>query len=159
MTITSTTSSQYPQITEALLSAYIDGAVTPAESQLVEEAVANDPNIAWQLETLQYTVGLLGRALSNIELPASFSVAAITGKAGDNRGTGAIAANPIVTEHIVKRDTAIIGKKPHTMKTKPLRRKSLIQTSSEGGKSVAYWPRRYGIRFNKYLLRRLTCTN
>ena len=63
--------SQYSHVTDDLLSAYLDDAVTASERTLVETAVANDPDIAWRLMTLRYTVDLLGK-LPEIPLPRSF---------------------------------------------------------------------------------------
>jgi len=65
--------SQYSYVTDELLSAYLDDAVTASERTLVEAAVANDPDIAWRLMTLQYTVDLLGK-LPDIALPRSFTL-------------------------------------------------------------------------------------
>jgi hypothetical protein len=67
------TMSQYSHVTDDLLSAYLDDAVTASERTLVEAAVANDPDIAWRLMTLQYTVDLLGK-LPDIALPRSFTL-------------------------------------------------------------------------------------
>ncbi len=60
-----------PEITDELLSAYIDDAVTEAERKLIETAVASDPNIAWRLASLQETVRLL-RVLPSLAAPRSF---------------------------------------------------------------------------------------
>jgi anti-sigma factor RsiW len=64
---------QTPQlpISDELLSAYIDGDVTDAEKQQIEFAIANDPEIAWQVETLRQTVAIL-RNLPMIPAPHSF---------------------------------------------------------------------------------------
>lgn len=66
-----TNSAQFSQITDELLSAYLDQAVTAAEKNLIEAAVAADPTIAWRLDTLRQTVQLL-RALPPVALPRSF---------------------------------------------------------------------------------------
>lgn len=66
-----TNSAQFSQITDELLSAYLDQAVTAEEKRLVEAAVAAEPEIAWRLETLRQTVQLL-RALPAVALPRSF---------------------------------------------------------------------------------------
>lgn len=59
------------QVTDELLSAYIDGDVTAEEKKLVERAVQSDANVAWRLESLQQTVNLL-RTLPEMPLPRSF---------------------------------------------------------------------------------------
>lgn len=69
------TTSRYPDITDELLSAYIDGAVTGAEQIAVEQAVQDDPNVAWRLSTLQETVHLL-RSLPAMQAPRSFVLTA-----------------------------------------------------------------------------------
>lgn len=66
------TSSNNARITDELLSAYIDGAVSAQERELVEAAVAADPATAWRLETLRYTVSLL-QQLPEVKLPRSFA--------------------------------------------------------------------------------------
>jgi anti-sigma factor RsiW len=58
-------------ISDELLSAYIDGDVSEAEKQQIEIAIAADPEIAWQVETLRQTVALL-RQMPSISLPRSF---------------------------------------------------------------------------------------
>lgn len=65
--------SRYPQITEELLSAYLDDLVTEEERQLIERAIAEDPEIAWRVDTLQQTVNLL-QSLPALALPRSFSL-------------------------------------------------------------------------------------
>jgi len=65
------TSSRYPQITDELLSAYIDNQVTGDEKALIEAAVVEDSMLAWQLESLRYTVDLL-HTLPQLALPRSF---------------------------------------------------------------------------------------
>ena len=67
--------SRYPEITDDLLSAYIDGAVTGAERIAVEQAAATDPDVAWRLKTLQETVQLL-RMLPTVAAPRSFVMTA-----------------------------------------------------------------------------------
>lgn len=66
-------SSEYGRITDELLSAYIDNAVTEQERNLVEAAAAVDAEIAWRLDTLQQTVQML-RALPELALPRSFAL-------------------------------------------------------------------------------------
>lgn len=58
-------------ISDELLSAYLDDAVSLEERAQVEEAVARDPDVAWRLSTLRYTVGLL-RQLPEIAAPQPF---------------------------------------------------------------------------------------
>ncbi len=69
------TTSRYPAITDELLSAYIDGAVTGAERLAIEQAVNDDPDVAWRLTTLQETVSLL-RSLPVVQAPRSFALTA-----------------------------------------------------------------------------------
>ncbi len=76
--------SRYPQITEELLSAYLDDLVSEEERQMVEQAAADDPQIAWQLASLQQTVALL-QNLSTLALPRSFAINAAMLDAHDNR--------------------------------------------------------------------------
>lgn len=71
-----TTSPPHSQITDELLSAYIDGNVSESERILVETATQRDLEVAWRLETLRQTVQLL-RTLPQIALPRSFSVEAV----------------------------------------------------------------------------------
>lgn len=66
------TSSNYAHVTDELLSAYIDGAVSTQERALVEAAMAADPHVAWRLETMRYTVSLL-QQLPEVPLPRSFT--------------------------------------------------------------------------------------
>lgn len=70
------TSLPHSQITDELLSAYIDGNVSESERSLIESATQHDREVAWRLETLRQTVQLL-RALPQIALPRSFSVEAV----------------------------------------------------------------------------------
>ncbi|MDI9547693.1 MAG: hypothetical protein QM346_08820 [Chloroflexota bacterium] len=64
-------SSEFSRITDELLSAYIDNAVTAQERKLVEAASAADAEIAWRLDSLRQTVNLL-HGLPEISLPRSF---------------------------------------------------------------------------------------
>jgi len=64
-------SSEFSRITDELLSAYIDNAVTAQERKLVEAASAADAEIAWRLDSLRQTVALL-HGLPEISLPRSF---------------------------------------------------------------------------------------
>ncbi len=61
------------RVTDELLSAYIDGEVTPEEREAVEEAVARDPDVAFRLQTLQHTVSLLSN-LPRASLPRAFTL-------------------------------------------------------------------------------------
>ncbi|MFN8495142.1 MAG: hypothetical protein U0350_46505 [Caldilineaceae bacterium] len=70
------TSSRYPQITDELLSAYIDDMVTEDEKALIETALLAEPEVAWRLETLRYTVNLL-HTLPTMALPRSFTLSEI----------------------------------------------------------------------------------
>lgn len=72
--------SRQPQITEELLSAYLDDQVTAEERILVEEAIANDPAISWQVDSLRQTIHLL-QELPPLTLPRSFSLEAILAEA------------------------------------------------------------------------------
>ncbi|MGB5051095.1 MAG: hypothetical protein WBO46_19265, partial [Caldilineaceae bacterium] len=63
-------SSQTP-ISDELLSAYIDGVVTNEEKATVEAALAADPGLAWELESLRQTVQLV-QNLPPVPLPRSF---------------------------------------------------------------------------------------
>ncbi|MEZ4658803.1 MAG: hypothetical protein R2911_14635 [Caldilineaceae bacterium] len=66
-------SSTNPHITDELLSAYIDNAVTEDERRQVEAAVAADPGVAWRLESLRHTVHLL-KHLPELAAPRSFAL-------------------------------------------------------------------------------------
>lgn len=67
------TTSRYPEITDELLSAYIDNAVSEEERALVERAILDDASVAWRLATLQETVRLL-RNLPLLQAPRSFAL-------------------------------------------------------------------------------------
>ena len=67
------TQNRYPQITDELLSAYLDEAVTDEEKRLIERALIAEPSVAWRLESLRQTVQLL-RAMPQISLPRSFTL-------------------------------------------------------------------------------------
>ena len=70
------TVSRQPQITEELLSAYLDDQVTAEERALVEAAIATDPAIAWQVDSLRQTVQML-QALPPLTLPRTFTLEAL----------------------------------------------------------------------------------
>jgi anti-sigma factor RsiW len=65
------TTSRFPEITDELLSAYLDNAVTTGERARIEQAVSEDATIAWRLATLRETVALL-RALPVLNAPRAF---------------------------------------------------------------------------------------
>lgn len=67
------TTSRYPEITDELLSAYIDNAVSEEERALIERAILDDASVAWRLATLQETVRLL-RNLPLLQAPRSFAL-------------------------------------------------------------------------------------
>lgn len=69
------TTSRYPEITDELLSAYIDNAVSEEERALIQRAVLEDASVAWRLATLQETVRLL-RNLPLLQAPRSFVLTA-----------------------------------------------------------------------------------
>jgi anti-sigma factor RsiW len=62
---------RYPEITDELLSAYLDDEVDAGERRLLEQAIATDPGVAWRLESLRATVQLL-HELPALALPRSF---------------------------------------------------------------------------------------
>jgi hypothetical protein len=66
-----TNSSHFSQVSDELLSAYLDQAVTAEEKALVEAAITADAEVAWRLETLRQTVTLL-KTLPLVALPRSF---------------------------------------------------------------------------------------
>jgi len=65
--------SERTPISDELLSAYIDGAVTHQERATVEAAISADPALAWEVESLRRTVELV-QALPPIALPRSFAL-------------------------------------------------------------------------------------
>ncbi|MCL4830058.1 MAG: hypothetical protein KJZ95_22070 [Caldilinea sp.] len=67
--------SSYPEITDELLSAYIDNAVSDVERALIEQAVHEDATVAWRLATLRETVNLL-RTMPVLQAPRSFTLTA-----------------------------------------------------------------------------------
>ena len=64
-------SSHYSDITDELLSAYIDEEVTYQERDLIEAAIVADADIAWRLASLRQTVYIL-RQLPEIAMPRTF---------------------------------------------------------------------------------------
>lgn len=65
------TTSRFPEITDELLSAYLDNAVTTGERARIEQAASEDATVAWRLATLRETVALL-RALPMLNAPRTF---------------------------------------------------------------------------------------
>lgn len=65
--------SRFPEITDELLSAYIDNAVSESERALIEAALREDNSVAWRMATLRETVQLL-RALPVLQAPRSFAL-------------------------------------------------------------------------------------
>lgn len=65
--------SERTPISDELLSAYIDGAVTNQERATIEAAISADPALAWEVESLRRTVELV-QALPPIALPRSFAL-------------------------------------------------------------------------------------
>lgn len=65
---------QHPHsIDEELVAAYVDGDVTVEERQRVENAMAADEQVAWEVNTLRQTVELL-QDLPSVPLPRSFTL-------------------------------------------------------------------------------------
>jgi hypothetical protein len=62
-----------PTISDEMLSAYLDGEVTPQERLQIERAAAQDADTAWRLASLQQTVALV-KALPRVSLPRSFTL-------------------------------------------------------------------------------------
>lgn len=60
-------------ISDELLSAYLDGEVTPEERTLVERMAAGSSDVAWRLDALRQTVVLVGQ-LPRVPLPRSFTL-------------------------------------------------------------------------------------
>lgn len=84
-------SSEFRHITDELLSAYLDNAVSDQERALVEAAVSAEPDIAWRLDSLRQTVHLL-KALPELALPRSFVLQ--EAQLGEARATRGLAARP-----------------------------------------------------------------
>ncbi len=60
-------------ISDELLSAYLDGEVTPEERMLVESMATGSSDVAWRLDALRQTVALVGQ-LPRVPLPRSFTL-------------------------------------------------------------------------------------
>ena len=84
------TTPREPELTDELLSAYIDNAVTPDERHFVEQAATDDPDVAWRLQSLQMTVHLL-HELPALALPRSFM---LTPQQIGEPASGSLAAQP-----------------------------------------------------------------
>ncbi len=65
--------SYHSPITDELLSAYLDNALTAEEKMLVDVALQNEPTVAWRLESLRQTITLLHN-LPAVSLPRSFAL-------------------------------------------------------------------------------------
>ncbi len=87
--------SSYPEITDELLSAYIDNAVSDVERALIEQAVREDTTVAWRLATLRETVNLL-RTMPVLQAPRSFTLTAE--QLGQPTHTPALVPGVIATE-------------------------------------------------------------
>lgn len=87
--------SSYPEITDELLSAYIDNAVSDVERVLIEQAVREDTTVAWRLATLRETVNLL-RTMPVLQAPRSFTLTAE--QLGQPTHTPALVPGVIATE-------------------------------------------------------------
>ncbi|NOX62843.1 MAG: hypothetical protein GXP42_12990 [Chloroflexi bacterium] len=59
------------EISDELLSAYLDGEVTTAERARIEQALADDPEVRERLESLRWTVSLL-REAPRLSVPRAF---------------------------------------------------------------------------------------
>lgn len=80
--------SPLPAISEELLSAYLDGQLTAAETARVEQARAMDVEVAMRLEALAHTVGLL-RQTPRLAVPRSFVLSEAQVLAAGGRVKGA----------------------------------------------------------------------
>lgn len=88
------TGSRQPQLNEELLSAYLDNEVTVEERTLVEAAIAADPAVAWQVESLRQTVHLL-QALPPLALPRAFTLDTVAADAQVIKAVTAAQAEPV----------------------------------------------------------------
>ncbi len=94
---------RHPQLSEELLSAYLDNEVTDEERALIERTIATDPAVAWQVESLRQTVTLL-QALPPLALPRSFAIDAGMAKAP--------AITPVVIPAAVPKPIAVPARQP-----------------------------------------------
>lgn len=89
------TTSRLPEISDELLSAYIDNMISESERALVDRAVQEDATVAWRLATLGETVRLL-RALPVLQAPRSFVLTAE--QAGEPIARAAGAPGTVMTD-------------------------------------------------------------
>lgn len=99
------TGSRQPQINEELLSAYLDDEVTVEERALVEAAIAADPAIAWQVESLRQTVQLL-QALPPLALPRAFTLDTVTAEGQVIKAVTVVQAEPVQPRAVNPRPVA-----------------------------------------------------
>ncbi len=90
MTKKTMTTPREPELTDELLSAYIDDAVTPEERHVVEQAATDNPDVAWRLQSLQMTVHLL-HELPALAMPRSFM---LTPEQVGEPASGSLATQP-----------------------------------------------------------------
>lgn len=94
-TMTTSRFPDLPEITDELLSAYIDNAVTESERARIEQALREDSNVAWRLATLRETVQML-QALPVLNAPRAF---VLTPEMVGQRHTEPIATAPVVAQN------------------------------------------------------------
>lgn len=80
-------SSNYPHITDEMLSAYIDGVSTEDERNLIETVIASDDEVAWRVSSLRQTVAYLND-LPELVPPRSFALPVDTQFATEIAGLG-----------------------------------------------------------------------
>ncbi len=109
-----------PEISDELLSAYLDGDVTPAERLLVEAAVKENEEIAWRLEGLRQTVLLL-HALPQVALPRSFSLESILAAERGEQAASLVAssAGPVVAPAGARPPARVIDLQPAGAPARP----------------------------------------
>ena len=105
------TVSRQPQITEELLSAYLDEQVTAEERALVEAAIATDPAIAWQVDSLRQTVQML-QALPPLTLPRTFTLEALLAEARAAEATAPLQPEVVIPTNRTPQRT--VGRTPVT---------------------------------------------
>jgi anti-sigma factor RsiW len=105
------TVSRQPQITEELLSAYLDEQVTAEERALVEAAIATDPAIAWQVDSLRQTVQML-QALPPLTLPRTFTLEALLAEARSAEATAPLQPEVVIPTNRTPQRT--VGRTPVT---------------------------------------------
>ena len=102
------TTSRFPDITDELLSAYLDNAVTTGERARIEQAASEDATVAWRLATLRETVALL-RALPVLNAPRVFVLTPeLVGQNGADlvAGAGVVAPSERPAHHPPERQPA-----------------------------------------------------